>query len=243
MKILKLRMVWERLAREDPFWAVLTVKEKRGNRWSPSEFFETGKVDVTMCLEQLSALNFNIEHRNALDFGCGVGRLTQALAGSFTSVTGVDVSMNMIQLARQYNSHGSKIIYQHNPKGDLDIFPNQTFDFLISLITLQHLPRELAIAYLKEFVRICRPGGCVCVQIVTEISSSSKKITYYPPTLLKRLLRWIRKKTGIGASMEMNALPLKVVESVISDAGGEIIFAREHCMSEEIQGKIFFIRC
>ncbi len=44
----------------------------------------------------------------ALDFGCGVGRLTQALADYFNEVAGVDVSPTMVNKALEYNKKPTK---------------------------------------------------------------------------------------------------------------------------------------
>ena len=44
--------------------------------------------------------------RSALDFGCGIGRLSQALAEHFDQVYGVDISPKMIELARAAQSQG-----------------------------------------------------------------------------------------------------------------------------------------
>jgi SAM-dependent methyltransferase len=58
----------------------------------------------------------------ALDFGCGVGRLTQGLAECFNEIHGVDVSPLMIELARQYNRHNEKCWYHANDFPSLRIF-------------------------------------------------------------------------------------------------------------------------
>src|SRR4051812_46865197 len=88
----------------------------------------------------------------ALDFGCGVGRLTQALARHFTHVTGIDISEQMLDLARQYNRHGERVEYALNTRPDLSQWPDHTFDFVYSIITLQHMEPVYARRYIAEFV-------------------------------------------------------------------------------------------
>ena len=70
---------FERLGREDPLWAVLTVPEFRNNRWDPDAFFETGRHEINGVMAYLDSLGLDGPRELAMDFGCGVGRLSQAL--------------------------------------------------------------------------------------------------------------------------------------------------------------------
>src|SRR5215472_8256894 len=105
MRIKDLRQDWDACARNDPLWAIITDPRKRGNRWDVSEFFGTGVVEITGVLGYIQSLGISLPRERALDFGCGVGRLSQALAEYFNEVHGVDVSPSMVELARQYNRH------------------------------------------------------------------------------------------------------------------------------------------
>ena len=100
-----------------------------------------------------------IERGRALDFGCGVGRLTQALAEHFDSCDGVDLAASMIERARELNENGERVRFHHNDAPDLRLFGDGSFDFILSLIALQHMEPELMRGYLREFLRVLRPGG------------------------------------------------------------------------------------
>src|SRR6266700_763326 len=89
---------WDRAGRTDPFWAVLSWRGKRGNRWLSDEFFETGIQEIALVMAHADRLGLD-GHERALDFGCGPGRLTQALTRYFDEVDGVDISPSMIELA------------------------------------------------------------------------------------------------------------------------------------------------
>jgi 2-polyprenyl-3-methyl-5-hydroxy-6-metoxy-1,4-benzoquinol methylase len=65
-------------------------------------------------MERLKTLDLGEQHGRALDFGCGVGRLTQALATHYDKVDGVDISWEMINLARRHNQHGDRVKYFAN---------------------------------------------------------------------------------------------------------------------------------
>src|SRR5437867_2168868 len=95
MSIRRVRTQWEDLARTDPLWAILSDPAKRGNRWDEQQFFHTGEEEIREVLRHIGSLGLRLRHARALDFGCGVGRLTQALAGRFTETHGVDISPSM----------------------------------------------------------------------------------------------------------------------------------------------------
>lgn len=151
--------VWESWAQADPLWAILSDPARRGRRWDVDEFFATGKPDVDQALAQAGAAGLPARRGRALDFGCGVGRLTQALGAEFEHADGVDISDTMIDLARQYNKLGERCEYHVNLASDLALFDDRTMDFVFSTIVLQHVPPQHAATYITEFVRLLAPGG------------------------------------------------------------------------------------
>ena len=92
---------WNDLATVDPLWAVLSAKGKRNGGWELDEFFATGEAEVAQMLARAAELGRPGRNDSALDFGCGVGRLTRALAVHFDNTLGVDASAQMIEQARR----------------------------------------------------------------------------------------------------------------------------------------------
>jgi len=239
MKILRLRMVWERLAREDPFWAVLMAPEKAGNQWKIDEFFATGVREVDDSIGRLAQHLPALPRQRALDFGCGAGRLTQALGRHYEQVTGVDVAAGMVELAKRHNPTPGRVSFVHNPRSDLRRFDSDHFDLVFSLITLQHVPPELIEVYVREFVRIVRPGGALYFQIPTSApvaARETKQWSFYPPTMWTRLKRWtgrwFRRTTGIGDAMHTNALPAERVRAILAESGAELVATIDHPMDQ-----------
>jgi len=109
----------------------------------------------------------------ALDFGCGVGRLTQALGAAFERADGVDISETMIDLAREHNQLGDRCAYHVNLASDLALFPDASFDFVFSTIVLQHNPPAAATHYIEEFGRILAPGGIAVFDMTAELAGRS----------------------------------------------------------------------
>lgn len=220
MRLRSVKRHWNEFARTDPLWAVLSRPDKRGNRWEADEFFRTGKVTVEADLALVERYVPALQRGTALDFGCGVGRLTQALADHFGSVVGVDISAEMLEHARRFNRHGGKVEYRLNTADDLRLLPDDRFDFVYSLITLQHIAPAYALRYIAEFVRVTAPGGAILFQ-VPYVPPAKRAPTFWPDTLLKRWWRDLRRR--FRPVMEMHAIPITRVEQVLAEAGATLV--------------------
>lgn len=161
-----LRESWEELARSIPMRSILW----RQRPWQAEEFFATGREHVDRSMTTLRELGIQPAGR-ALDFGCGIGRLTQALASHFDEVVGVDLAAPMIEQAKDYNRFGERCRYVVNATDDLRQFENASFDFVFSVIVLQHVGTALATRYIGEFLRVLRPGGVALFQVPSEVVS------------------------------------------------------------------------
>ncbi len=182
---------WEALARSDPLWAILSEPNKRGRHWDCDAFFGNGEQQVKELLARAEASGALIELGSALDFGCGVGRLSRALASRFDKVIGIDISETMIKIARELNTDRPNLGFLLNKHNDLKILGDSQFDFVCSHITLQHIRPKLAESYIREFFRVTRPGGHVYFQIPSHPRSagndrsSSSNSTDLPPELCR----------------------------------------------------------
>ena len=100
----RLRSTWRVLGEQDPLWAILSRPDKRGNRWDIDEFFRSGEAEIAGIENYRASLNRPERRGVALDFGCGVGRLTRALSTRYASVIGVDISSSMIGRAKELHA-------------------------------------------------------------------------------------------------------------------------------------------
>jgi SAM-dependent methyltransferase len=165
VSIENLRRTWDTLGRKDPLWAVLSDPAKRNNRWDQQEFFRTGEDEIAALFRDLDARGLSVNRHRCLDFGCGVGRVAQALCGFFDQVDGVDIAQSMIDRARDLNQHGDRCRYHLNVRTDLGTFEDGSFDFVYSNIVLQHMAPEIAEGYIGEFVRVLAPAGMTVFQV------------------------------------------------------------------------------
>ncbi len=223
MHLWQVRRHWDLFARRDPLWAVLTTSAAEGNRWTIGEFFASGQREVDATIATIRTHLPDAGRHQALDFGCGVGRITQALAHHFDRVTGVDISAEMLVHARRHNRQGDRVAYKHNPVDHLGDFADGTFDLVFSVLTLQHMAPKYSRRYLAEFMRICAPGGAVFFQITARPVRPPRR-SWYPPTVAKNVWRRINASLAVRPAMEMHSLPRTDVELIIRAAGGEIVF-------------------
>lgn len=168
MSLKALQRQWDRFGREDPLWAVLSVPEKRHGRWDEAEFFATGETEIAEILARARTLGAFPSPRRALDFGCGVGRLTRAMASRFERVEGVDIAPSMLERARRYNLHGERCGFHLNERADLRLFEDASFTFVYASLVLQHVPADLAQGYIREMLRVLARGGLLVFHLPSE---------------------------------------------------------------------------
>jgi SAM-dependent methyltransferase len=230
MKLWQVQRHWDALAKSDPLWAVLTDAGKDGQRWSISEFYATGVAEVEADLARLARLLPAFPTERALDFGCGAGRLTQALATRYSTVVGLDISGQMVALARRHNPN-PRVTFVQSGRSDLREFPDGSFDLVYSRITLQHIAPRYTSGYLREFVRVLAPGGVALIQVPASVPPGDPperfQFSLWPPTIWMRVKRYVRYHypgwfPGTP-KMQMYALPRVEVEALLTGAGAEIL--------------------
>lgn len=190
------------------------------------EFFEHGRLEVQTLFEHLSALGLSLPSAEALDFGCGIGRLTQALAPFFERVHGVDVSEPMIRQAREQNRFGGRCVYHVNTAQDLRFLETDRFSFVLSALTLQHMPPRLSTTYLGELGRVLAPRGLLAVQVLADRKPANRLVSgqRLPPAL--RNLVW-RLKAGRSPWMELFVVKPGRVIDILQRSGLRIIEAAD----------------
>ncbi|HMJ63859.1 MAG TPA: class I SAM-dependent methyltransferase [Candidatus Binatia bacterium] len=196
-------------------WVILTDPTKKGNKWSRDDFFATGRQDVETSLQKLQGMGIQISFGRALDFGCGLGRLSQGLASHFAFVDGVDVSASMIEQAKTLNNQPPKVTYHLNVHGDLSNFASGSYDFVFSIISLQHTPTRFQRNYISDFVRLLKPGGVAFFQTIH--THGWRRLV---PDVAADLYRKLKHKGK--AFIPMYGIPISRVRSCVETRGGII---------------------
>lgn len=159
----RLRGVWENLARTDPLWAIVTVDGTKDGGWDVEDFRATGRYCVDRVRAAASGLGHPLGDR-VLDFGCGVGRLSNPLAALGHTVVGVDIAEGMVLRADAANQHPERLRFLTYDGYTLP-FADGEFDAVVSLFVLQHMPPPVQLRCLVELLRVLKPGGVLGIQL------------------------------------------------------------------------------
>jgi ubiquinone/menaquinone biosynthesis C-methylase UbiE len=232
---------WNVLAAADPLWAVCVDRERRAGSWAVAEFMASGRAEIDSAMRRLDQLGIGEARDDALDFGCGVGRLTAALSGYFGSVTGVDIAEAMLEQARGLLTDQSRCRFVQSDKPDLSAFADGSFDLVYCSLVLQHMPRRLAAGYLREFIRVVRPGGAIVIVVPESHRRTPSGIVYaLAPQPLIGLVQ--RRLFSYPAAMEMRVLPVRRVRRIVEAAGARLAASDpEPCVGPHWRGYRHFV--
>lgn len=239
------RRLWNRLAVELGRNAVLTGFDTPAAAGSEAAFMATGVADVDRDLARTLQLHPALLRDAALDFGCGLGRLSFALSRHFSRVVGVDASEVMISRASALRRESERITFVRIGVG-LEGFRDGEFDFVYSLITLQHMPPSLASHSVGELLRVCRPGGIVCLQAVASVPRRLFS-SLWPPTLMLRIVRAVSRAMNgsipFHPEVQMYALSRSEIGRIAQGHGGTMLaIDRDHSAGEENESYRYIIR-
>ena len=239
MNLETLKNNWESLAERDALFAILTDHRRVGGKWDVDEFMATGEMEIETVMQHLSSIRRIPDYTGkALDFGCGVGRITQALAPRFTSCVGVDISRQMIDKANALNRY-AHCRYVANPAEQLP-FADASFSFIYSNIVLQHVPRRYSTAYLGEFVRVLAPGGILVFGVQDSFAAPDIASLLLRVRHVLRIRSRIRAAVGVG-DMRMHCLPERLVRGALGSARiVDIQFT--NTAAKDFNGKLVYLR-
>jgi ubiquinone/menaquinone biosynthesis C-methylase UbiE len=101
----------------------------------------------------------------ALEIGCGPGRLIRPMSRHFVEIHGVDVSDEMIALAKQKLRDIPNAYPAVTDGASLPQYADDSFNFVYSYAVFQHIPsREVVFQYLREIRRVLKPDGLARLQ-------------------------------------------------------------------------------
>ena len=158
----RMRDDWNARAREDAGYYVAFGRREQ----SDADFYATATEVINSLESELRRVPpAQRSDWKALEIGCGPGRLMRPMSRHFSEIHGVDVSDEMIALARE---RLKDIPHAHPHATDgasLSEFPDNWFDLVYSYAVFQHVPsREVITSYMRETVRVMKPGGLARLQ-------------------------------------------------------------------------------
>ncbi len=103
---------------------------------------------------------------SVLDIGCGTGTmavLAKQYVGEAGRSCGIEPSVEMVSFARQKAKRQKADIDIHPGVIEQINYPSQSFDVLLCVIVMHHMPDESKIQGIKEMARVLKPGGRLVV--------------------------------------------------------------------------------
>jgi trans-aconitate methyltransferase len=239
------RRDWEDLGKLDPLWAILSDPAKKNNRWDLEAFLESGQAEIDAVMSKADALGYPRQHRSALDFGCGVGRTTRALAGHFDQCLGLDIAQAMVERARSLNGDIKNCRFEQASFDDLVATPNASFDFIYCSIVLQHIADPDAIEqHLRQLVGKLARDGLLVVQLPSWLPARRRM------QVRRRSYRMLRSAGVSGEVLQrlrlhpisMTAIPEPEVTRLLSSMGATVLdVARATEVGTGIESRTYWV--
>lgn len=202
----RMREFWDERAREN---ALYFVDSRLSYRDPDSErFWAEGQADLSRLLESLDARV--TPGMVVADIGCGIGRLTRALAGRVGTVYAIDVSGEMLARARELNPHLDNVVWMRGDGTTLAPIEDASVDACISHVVFQHIPDpQVTLGYVREMGRVLRPGGWAAFQVSNDARVHRPR-RRSPRRVISRLARRAPRGQGdprwLGAAVDLEAL-------------------------------------
>ncbi len=157
-----MRDFWDRRAAEDAFYFV----DNRQRYRHPDEglFWSHGEQDLGALLNALGA---TLRSRDdVVEIGCGIGRMTRALAARARTVRALDVSPRMLEYAREYGARLDNVEWLLGDGVSLRGIRDASADACVSHVVFQHIPDPaVTLGYVREIGRVLRAGGWAAFQV------------------------------------------------------------------------------
>ena len=197
---------WDERAREDALYFV----DNRINYKDPADeqrFWEMGRVDLDRVLD---AAGVAIAPDDlVVEIGCGVGRLTRVIAERAASVKALDVSSEMLALAREKNPGLGNVEWIHGDGVSLAGIGDGVADKVVSHVVFQHIPDpQITLGYIREIGRVLKPGGVTAIHVSNDSAVHEQKPSLGDrvKTMLGRGPRGQTHEAWKGSAVELDDL-------------------------------------
>jgi SAM-dependent methyltransferase len=209
------RQTWSHLGRARPYFSVLTNQRYLPDSISAQaieRFYASGAREVQATMAILARHGFRSpEAKVCLEYGCGLGRVTLALAKVFKQVHAYDISDNHLALAKKRALElGINNIEFHLCSAQRVVDELANCDFYYSRLVFQHNPPPIIRSLICEALNSLRSGGIAIFQVPT-----------YMPKYQFRIDDYLGKQRPL--QMEMHCLPQQHVFSQITDARCQLL--------------------
>jgi SAM-dependent methyltransferase len=178
---------WREFGRSDPYFGVLSVDQFRAENLTDEtlkEFFDSGERHIAQLLD---AVRDHVAPApalgEALDFGCGVGRLVLPLAKRYRSVVGIDISDAYIAEAIRNRDRENQVNVTFAENLDGLMAAGRRFDLVHSCIVFNHISWPRGKQIISDLFDLLRDDGIMAVQVLHRRHAGP----------LRRGVSWVRR--------------------------------------------------
>jgi len=213
----KIREAWTHLGILRPHFSVLTNDKYLPENLHESidDFWSSGEVEANQMIKILERHGCGgYRDKQCVEYGCGVGRVTMALARKFKRVDAYDISPGHLQRAQlRAQETGVRNVVLHQCSSNM-LAKLQECDFFYSRIVFQHNPPPVIIELTRQALASLRPGGVAVFQVPTHIVGYRF-----------RLQEWLN--TNHALDMQMHCVPQSKLFELITEQRCVVLEVRE----------------
>lgn len=131
-------------------------------------------------MRHIQELTYSLNPSSVLDVGCGDGRFIGALGREIDRRVGIDLSERAIRFAKAFIPN---VNFRAIDAGEL----HETFDLVVAIEVLEHIPDERTDEFLKTLAERTNIGGHVIISVPTTIVPLNKRdYRHYDLELLQK---------------------------------------------------------
>lgn len=228
----RVRQAWTHLGEVRPFHSVLSSERflPKNIGKSEAEFWISGEREAAVIETLLAAQGVrDLGSKTAVEYGCGLGRITLPLGQRFASVHGYDISPTHLDGARARAQRLGTTNVEFHLRADNFFTDLEKCDFFYSNIVFQHNPPPIILQLIRLALKSLKPGGLAAFQCQVY----RKDYSFSLPDYLAE---------SPNSDMEMHAIPQAEVLAMIASSGCTLVEVREDGVWPGILSNMFVVR-
>ncbi len=225
---------WQEWGRKNPYFGVCSDPKFLNANLNGDvldEFFASGESHVEHVYSVIrAAIRPEFKPDRVLDYGCGVGRLVVPLAHRSSEVIGVDISPEMLELARanctRLHATSARLLHV----SELDTVAPGTMDLVHSFIVFQHIPVARGELMFRRLIALIAEGGVGAIHLTYAdsrppfrrgVAALRRRVN-----LVHGLINLAQGQSYSAPLMQMNMYSLSRVFNILID---------EHCSNLHVE--------
>lgn len=141
-------------------------------------FFESGRQHIDHVLSKCGQLNPGFSPKSAIDFGCGVGRLSVALLRRELKVTSIDISSDMLAICRTNCAEVAGSDVRFVISDDTLSGLTEKSDLVVSTITFQHIHPKRGMRIFRRLLEALNSGGMFSIYFLFGSGAENGPVGY-----------------------------------------------------------------